>query len=274
MRYFLAISVFILLSQNSVKCQHIVAGFVLTEQDSSGIEGTHIINISNKEYAISAKNGGFTIKVAKYDTLLFSNINFERRKFIILKFAPIAILLRPINIHLDEVIVSNIPKSAAEFRKIVINMENQEADNFEIEGLQPIKRKAPIPPLFQEEKLLNFGRSNNSFSNLISLFTIPIYYFPKKFNKKYKSEMRYHKLQSETTDKITIEKKFNREIVQQFTKFKEEKLNQFIAYLNIDDSFLLDATEYEIAAYIQHKQSEFNTPQKQDSSNLSIKTPG
>jgi hypothetical protein len=86
--------------------------------------------------------------------------------------------------------------------------------------------------------------------------------------------MRYHKLQSETTDKITIEKKFNREIVQQFTKFKEEKLNQFIAYLNIDDSFLLDATEYEIAAYIQHKQSEFNTPQKQDSSNLSIKTPG
>jgi hypothetical protein len=86
--------------------------------------------------------------------------------------------------------------------------------------------------------------------------------------------MKYHKLHSETTDKITIENKFNREIVQQLTKFKEEKLNQFIAYLDIDDSFLLDATEYEIAAYVQHKQSEFNTLQKQDSLNLSINTKG
>lgn len=249
MKYFLAIFVLMCLSTEKIKSQQLISGLVLSSKDSTAIEGTHIMNISNNELAISTKSGSYEIKAKKLDTLLFSNINYKRRQFILVKLTPIVILLDPLTIQLEEVVVSDMPKSAAAFRKKVVGMEIQKKDNLKMEGLLPIKPKAPIPPLFQEEKLFHFG-FNGNFAPMLS---IPLYYFPKKFSKKYKSEMKYYSLQAEKLSSVAFEKKFNNTMLENLTKLHGDSLIKFIQFLDIDPSFVRRATDYEIAIHVKEQ---------------------
>jgi hypothetical protein len=240
---FLTIPCFSLLAQEALK------GFILSKTDSTGVEGSHVYNLSNKEIAISNADGSFKLEASISDTLFISNVNFDNRTFIIKNLAPTIIYLEPSNIHLDEVVVNSLPKTASDFRKKVIGMGHQENEDFLPFAMHPAKPKAKIPPLYQEMKIVGLG-FNKNYAPMIA---IPIDWFAQKLNKKYQSEMKYYKLKAEKEDHIAADKKFNRSIVKELTGLEGEKLTRFIEFLDMDSGYVKRTSAYEIAVYIKEQ---------------------
>jgi len=249
----LLISAFLTIQCFSLLAQEALNGFILSKTDSTGVEGSHVYNLSNKVMAISRADGRFKLEANVSDTLFISNVNFDNRTFIIKKLAPTIIYLEPSNIHLDEIVVNSLPKTASDLRNKLIDMGHQENEDFLPFGMQPAKFKAKIPPLFNESKIIDNSLIPNTPRSMVRIASMPLDYFPKKFSKKYQSEMKYYKLKAEKEDDIAADKKFNRSIVKELTGLEGEKLTRFIEYLDMDAGYVKRTSAYEIAVYIKEQ---------------------
>ena len=58
-------------------------GVVISSLDHTAIEGAHVLNISNKNMAISNADGKFFLQITGGDTLVISNINFNTKQLIV-----------------------------------------------------------------------------------------------------------------------------------------------------------------------------------------------
>ncbi len=75
-----------------------VVGYILNDNNFS-IEGIHVLNNSNGEATITNTDGRFEIKASLNDEIIFSGIQFTRKKILLNKELFDSILL---NIYLDE----------------------------------------------------------------------------------------------------------------------------------------------------------------------------
>ena len=75
-----------------------VVGYILNDNNFS-IEGIHVLNNSNGEATITNTDGRFEIKASLNDEIIFSGIQFNRKKILLNKELFDSILL---NIYLDE----------------------------------------------------------------------------------------------------------------------------------------------------------------------------
>jgi len=235
--------IILLLLANQTVAQSIFEGRVLSQEDSSSIEGTHIYNLSNEQMAISLSDGSFTIQAEVSDTLYFSNINFDNRQFIIKNLAYSIIYLTSSNIQLEEVVVNNLPETAADFKKKLIGMEHQETNDFVPYGMKAGKPRGKVPAMYNLEESKSLG----------SAIFHPLRSAVRAVNKEYKDKAKYYRLKAEKQDKISTDKKFNRELVQELTGLEDEELTDFIKYLDIDPGYVKRATAYEIAVHINNK---------------------
>lgn len=234
-----------------LNAQERLSGLLIDKTTNEPIEGCHIINLSKKTLAISNTEGKFKIEVHTFDTLLVSNINYERRQFIIKQITPLVIYMSPLIIQLDEVEVRNMPKNANIFREKLKQMEEQEP--FRIYGVPQAKPKAVIPPLFQEDNSLRFWENGR----ILPPAVIDIYVIPKMFNRKYKAKMKYYELKAGKDTLILNNKRFNREIVSRIVGLEGDLLTDFISLMKVDDEFIESCTDYEIAIFIKEKYHEF-----------------
>ena len=223
--------------------QSIIEGRVLSQEDTSSIEGTHIYNLSNEQMAISLSDGSFVIQAEVSDTLYFSNINFDNRQFIIKNLAYSTIYLTPSNIQLEEVVVNNLPETAADFKKKLIGMEHQETNDFVPYGMKAGKPRGKVPAMYNLEESKSLG----------SVIFHPLRSAVRAVNKEYKNKAKYYILKAEKQDKVSADKKFNRELVQELTSLEAEELTDFIKYLDIDPGFVERASSYEIAVYVKEQ---------------------
>jgi hypothetical protein len=217
-----------------------VQGKVTSSADSLPIEGVHIVNTTQNEMAISNENGFFNLFVEVGDTLVASNINFNSKQFVVRNADYLRISLNPAVIQLDEVKVSNLPETEAEFRRKLVNMGEVEDDTFVPFGVKPNKPKGEIPKNYDPTY-------NNSLKYAISK---PISFLVKKINKEYKNKVKYYQTVADQGNKIANDKKYNPEIVNQLTGLEGDDLTDFIHYLDIDPAFVKRSSEYEIASYI------------------------
>lgn len=125
-----------------------ITGIIQSSTDGLSIKGAHILNISQNKMAISSELGNFSLQAAIGDTLVISNINYITKQLIINIKDRISILMKPNLIQLDEVIVSNLPKTANDFRKKLIAMPMQDNGKFLPYGMKPAKPRVEIPPLY------------------------------------------------------------------------------------------------------------------------------
>lgn len=244
---FLGISFF------DLKAQKQLNGLLIDEATNEPIEGSHVVNLSKKTVAISNQKGQFTIDAQTFDTLLISNINYQRKEFIIKEINPIVINLSPLIIQLDEVEVSNMPKNSSVFSEKLKNMENQDDKEFRIYGVPQAKPMAEIPPLFQEDNSLRFWENGR----ILPPATIDIYVIPKMFSRKYKAKMKYYALKAEKEERIINNKRFNREMIEGIVGLDGDLLTDFISFMNVDEEFIKSSTDYEIVVFIKNKYSEF-----------------
>jgi hypothetical protein len=233
--------------------QKYLNGLLIDEVSNEPIEGCHIINLSKKILAISNDKGQFKIQVDYFDTLLVSNINYERKQFILRAVAPIVIYMAPLVIQLEEVEVRIMPKNLNIFQEKLKQIQEQQSKGVEIYGVPEAKPMAEIPPLFQEDNSLRFWENGR----ILPPAVIDIYVIPKMFSRKYKAKMRYYVLMADEDERIRNNERFNREIVNEVVGLEGDLLTDFISFMNVEDEFIASTTDYEIVVFIKKKYDEF-----------------
>lgn len=236
-----------------VSAQKQLTGLLIDETTNEPIEASHVINLSKKTLAISNEKGQFRLKVQTFDTLLISNINYERKILSVREISPLVIYMTPLILQLEEVEVRNMPRNSSIFRENLKKMEEQKSKKFRIYGVAPAKPRAKIPPLFQEDNSLRFWENGR----ILPPSTIDIYLIPKLLSRKYRAKMKYYALIAEKDDRIRANKKFNREIVKGLVGLEGDLLTDFIGFMNVEEEFIKASNEFEIAEFINEKYKEF-----------------
>src|ERR1700712_677930 len=79
-----------------------VKGIIFIKSSSERVSQAIITNTRSHDIMMSDELGGFTIKAAKGDTLLFNRLNYTPQKLVITGSDDIAVYLQPV-IHLADV---------------------------------------------------------------------------------------------------------------------------------------------------------------------------
>ncbi|MBK6265832.1 hypothetical protein JKA74_12380 [Marivirga sp. S37H4] len=226
-----------------------IKGTLYSSQDSLAIEGAHIINTTRTTMATSSAVGIFTLEALPGDTMVISNINYNTKQFIVPKKKEVTIWLNPAEIQLKEVVVNNIPESQADFRKKLVDMPMQDDGNFLPLGVTPGKPMGKIPKAHERASDIKYGYK--AIGPVIGpSVVVPMSFFTKKFSKKHKAKIKYYETVAYQGNTILSNKKYNRELVAQLTGLKEEKLTEFIHFMDLDSEFIGRASEYEIAVKV------------------------
>ncbi|WP_041649942.1 carboxypeptidase-like regulatory domain-containing protein [Marivirga tractuosa] len=215
-------------------------GEITSSADSSPIEGTHIVNTTANRMAISDENGSFYLIAKEGDTLVVSNVNYNTKQFIVKNSKFLTISLNPASIQLEEVRVSNLPETEADFRNRIVKMGVQADNSFEIAGMPPAKSKGKIPKNYDPDYTNSVGYAINK----------PISFIVKKISKAHKNKLKYYQTVANKESTISNSKKYNPEIVSELTGLKGDELTDFIQYLDLDPAFVKRSSEYDIAVRI------------------------
>lgn len=79
----------------------------------------------------------------------------------------------------------------------------------------------------------------------------PLKSITRKLSSDFQEKVKYYALKADEDDKILRDKKFNRSIVASLTGLEGDKLSDFIHFMNLADSFIDNASAYEIAELIK-----------------------
>ncbi len=230
-----------------------VRGYLLSTEDSTAIEGAHLVNASQNTMTTSSDKGFFDLKGDQGDTIIISNVNFNTRQLIINEFKEVKVWLNPAKIQLEEVEVTNLPVTASEFRQRLVDMPMQSNGNFLPMGVTPGKPMGVIPKNYD-------SKANNSLGYAI---TKPISFIQKKLSKHHKAKVKYYETIAAEGKNISNDRKYNRDLVADLTGLKEDELTKFMNFIYIDESFISRSTEYDIALRIL---SEFENYKNQSKS--------
>lgn len=239
MQKILLILLFCCLSISWSKAQTI-NGLLLSREDSTAIEGAHLINTTQNTMSTSSAKGIFEIRASKGDTIVISNVNFNTKQLIANDATEVKVWLSPAEIQLEEVEVTNLPASESEFRKRLVEMPMQSNGNFIPFGVTPGKPMGVIPKNYD-------SKANNSLGYAISK---PISFLQKKLSKHHKAKVKYYETIAAEGKNISNDRKYNRELVSELTGLKEDELTKFMNFIYIDESFISRSTEYDIALRI------------------------
>ena len=83
-----------------------------------------------------------------------------------------------------------------------------------------------------------------------------------------RQRMRLAEIRKQDAKQLVIDKKYNRNIVQQVTHCPDEELTRFMVFCNFDPEVLYSATEYSILVLIEAKWNEFLFLKSKDQSEL------
>ncbi|SMG33920.1 CarboxypepD_reg-like domain-containing protein [Marivirga sericea] len=215
-------------------------GEVTSSEDGLPIDGVHLVNTTANNMAVSDENGRFMLVANKGDTIIASNINFNTKQFVINDEQFLSLTLNPAMIQLDEVRVSNMPDTEAEFRKKIIDMGEVENETFVPFGMTPNKSQGSIPKNYDPDYTKSLAYAINK----------PVSFIVKKLSKKHKNKVKYYQTVANQGNVIANNKKYNSEIVTELTGLKGDDLVHFMQYLDLDPAFIKRSSEYEIAARI------------------------
>jgi hypothetical protein len=227
----------------------VLDGRVTSSDDGLPVEGVHLVNTSANVMSISDANGRFNLVANEGDTIIVSNINFNTKQFIVSKQEFLKISLNPAIVQLEEVRVSNMPDTEAEFRKKIIDMGEIADENFVPFGMKPNKPKGKIPKNYDPNYTKSLGYAINK----------PVSFIVKKLSKSHKNKVKYYEIVANQGNVIANNKKYNSEIVTELTGLKGDKLVQFMQYLDLDPAFVKRSSEYEIASRILKEYDSFKS---------------
>lgn len=220
----------------------VLPGKLLEKETLKSVELISIITAHGFTYSDSS--GLFKISCELNDSIIFKGVGFETRKVritdSILSLGYMVILLEPKMLVFEETSI-NAFGTKEEFKKKFLELKiNDNSVDLGLTNTGPYQAKL----------------QNDKFYPTVPLVALsPISFLYSKFNEKEKAKRKIAELISESK---VIEKKYSRVKVGEWTGLSGEKLTDFILFCNFRNSFLIEASQYEIVKKVGEKLSEYN----------------
>lgn len=222
-----------------------VVGEIIDSDSREAIPYVHIVNKSTNSGTSSNTEGRFWIRINPSDTLLFSAIGFETYQFIInnqinTERILITIELSQSTLELEDVKVFAFKDENALKRAILDTQVplKTEDNSLKIPGVYKKNWRAP------EGGGVALGGPLTKLGNL--------------FSKEQKELKKLKSVQKDFDAFQNTKAKYNVEVVMNITGLPEDKVEDFMKFCVLEDSYLLRATEYEIAVVVNQCLVDYN----------------
>ena len=246
---FLALSITSQGQQRPIK----IIGEILESGTKKAVPFVHIVNKKTSEGTVSNRSGRFWISMEQTDTLIFSSIGYEQLIFTLKESNQsnqlvISIEMNPSTLQLKPVKVFAFKDEASLKRALVeTKVPLLESKEIQLPGFYYGPRKEPksvrVSPLQSDA----FGVG---ISGVISKLT-------KSFSKEEKEYKRLKDYQKQADYSKIIKAKYNAELIVELTGLPPDRVDEFIDFCQIKESFILEASAYEIAVAVTKCHSEF-----------------
>lgn len=217
-------------------------GEIRDAADNSPVPFVHIINTSTVQGTASNSEGRFKIMMSQSDTLLFSAIGFEKYIFTLsegvdTKSILVTIVLDASSMELDPVKIFAY-KDEQSFKRAIIEMDvpEEKSNRMQLDGFYYGPRKeSKASPVWN-----------------------PVSFVYSKVSKKAIEKRKYAKVTAEYDNwKNNVYNKYNPQVVQEITGLPEDKVEDFMKFCKLTDSFLSLSSEYEVAVAVHKCLSEY-----------------
>lgn len=230
-------------SVSSIAQEHTIeiTGEIIDSETNDPVPYVHVVNKKAALGTVSNTEGRFWITMDKTDTLLFSAIGFETFAFTLKKEVTtdkmvVTIAMNLSTMELEPVKVFAFRDEAA-LKKALINTkvpldENQRG--IQLPGFYYGPRKEVKPSLGN-----------------------PISFIASKFSKEIKEQKKLAEVEQEYEYQKVIKAKYNQHVVIKLTGMPEDKVEKFMEFCNLENSFIGRASEYEIALAVNTCYTDF-----------------
>ncbi|MVN21249.1 hypothetical protein [Mucilaginibacter arboris] len=196
----------------------LLKGVLFQKQNGQHVANALILNRTNKITVASNDLGAFNIKAAVGDTLRIFKKDYTEYIFTVIDQKDVVIQLSPV-IQLNEV-------------KIVGQTKKQELD----EGMRAYRGQ---------------GSFYNGKPPALSFLTSPITGLYELFGKTPKQAKHFQEFSKNETEQISIDKRFNQNVIKQVTDLKEEQIQPFMESYRPSFDQLNAWNDYDLINYIK-----------------------
>jgi hypothetical protein len=207
-----------LLSSSLLAQKRFLVGRVLDASNKQGIDGASVVNQQTKQVARTNKEGKFFVWASKGDSILISSVSHGRAG---IKWDGETrdphLELNQQAIALDEVAITG--KRSATLTREIKEFKQEPQATLGLSG----------------EQVLDYAAEGAGISLLYEMFS-----------KEAKSRRKAAVIRQEDRKKNLVNQRFNPQLVASLTKLKGKQLEDFMKYSQLDDDFVLNATDYEL----------------------------
>lgn len=237
---------------NLTKAQQVeISGQIIDKETHEPVPYVHVVNISTQKGTVSNTEGRFWVIMDKQDTLQFSSIGFEKSAFTLKP--DITTDKMDITIALDESTMELKPvnvfafKNEQSLKRAILEMDDlpmQQEEKLTIPGVKRMGK--PVDP--------NGGISLGG----------PLSAIAKVFSKEEKEKKLLKQYQKDYDYRKVLTSKYNETVVMQITDLPEDKVEEFMEFCVLEDSFIYRATEYELAVVLNQCLVDFEKLKKEE----------
>lgn len=243
----LLVILFVSLSFLGIAQRKLVYGIVQDQDTKEVVIGSHIRNLATGRATSSNHEGLFTISAKVGDTLLFSNIGYQRLGWVAeenwFDESRVEFFMSPDTIMLQEVVIGKLPEYD-HFKQLIIETQPVDTD-LEIFGLAAIPMDVPVATEADMQRTTGLSMG----------FTFDMDGLTKRGKEKRKLE----KILERKGITQKAQSKFNRDWVAKETQLSGDKLTSFIAYCDFTPEYLTKTTLYAIHEKMMALLSDFMT---------------
>jgi hypothetical protein len=224
---------------------------VLDSTSRQPVQFAHVMNLSGESQAISDIKGHFTIAANVGDTILVSIVGYQRTGWQVKEDwfeKTVKLSLPQDTIMLNSVTVHDIPPEHI-FRQRIMDHQPEDS-SFWYHGMPK--------PVVKEDITLN----EKVIKNPLFMATHPLTALYYNTSKQEKERRKYHSIKSNELLENRVNRKYNREWVQDVTGLEGNQLTDFIAYCNYSLEYLDKTPLYLIREDVIAKLFEFKKEQK------------
>ncbi|PKR81678.1 hypothetical protein CW751_03895 [Brumimicrobium salinarum] len=220
--------VFIFLGLNFLvqsQCEQVyIKGKVIDSLNQPGFYNLMVINLTTQQGVFGQASGGFAVYARPGDRIAFS-VKGYRKKYIEVPEQ------NEKECHFDTLIY--ITKDVQEFEAVTV---------YPIKSLEQIK---------EERESLSMRETRTVTG--VNVFDSPITALYERFSKKAQSKRLVAQMEYRDNKNMIVKELLRAYVSYDVVYLEEEQFTAFINFLNIDESFLKTASDYDLIMYIQDK---------------------
>lgn len=220
----------------------LVTGTVYNLVDSTTVSRVYVGTKLSFDGAITDTNGRFSIVVNADDTLYFSSIEFDKKQVPVSRIydpTNLEVYLKPALYNIDPVTIRAL--NPGQFRHDFLTLDLPP---------DPFAVHLNLPEDIGKKRILldHPPQPEVGFAGL----GIYIAFGKTKYQRQVEQANRHISAWTAGEERLaSIHKKYNPTIVKQYVPLTDEQMEAFMKYCNLDEEFILQATEYEIGTAIK-----------------------